>query len=54
MFLAFQSHAWHTDDTTGHTISGDEPHAAPGTEPARIVAALVDPAGPLPRRRPSP
>ena len=25
IFLAFQSQAWHTDDTTGHTIVGPEP-----------------------------
>ncbi|WP_433298853.1 DUF2278 family protein [Pseudonocardia sp. CA-142604] len=57
IFLAFQSQAWHTDDTTGHTISGaEEPHPAPGdggAAPAgdgvaRIVAALVNPVGPAP------
>ncbi|HEY4420602.1 MAG TPA: YukJ family protein, partial [Pseudonocardia sp.] len=30
LFLAFQSQAWHTDDTTGHTISGAEEPQAPG------------------------
>ncbi len=49
IFLAFQSQAWHTDDTTGHTIGGapQEPQAA---APVRIVAALVNPAGPAPER----
>jgi hypothetical protein len=44
IFLAFQSQAWHTDDTTGHAIDGSEP----GSEPARIVAALVNAIGPAP------
>ena len=44
IFLAFQSQAWHTDDSTGHAIDGSEP----GSEPARIVAALVNPIGPAP------
>ena len=47
IFLAFQSQAWHTDDTTGHAIS--EPGPTPGPEEpddqVRIVAALVNPAG---------
>lgn len=44
VFLAFQSQAWHTDDETGHAISGP-----PETERVvRIVAALVNPAGPAP------
>ena len=31
IFLAFQSQAWHTDDATGHAISGaEQPHPAPG------------------------
>jgi uncharacterized protein YukJ len=43
VFLAFQSQSWHTDDRTGHAI------AAPvGPAPVRIIAALVDPAGPAP------
>lgn len=46
IFLAFQSQAWHTDDTTGHAIE-------PGVQPTldgrvRIVAALVNPVGPAP------
>lgn len=48
IFLAFQSQAWHTDDTTGHTLPGTEPHPTVGGEPARIVAALVNPVGPAP------
>ncbi|MEU2223001.1 DUF2278 family protein [Streptomyces sp. NPDC018347] len=49
IFLAFQSQAWHTDDTTGHTlddVDGTRPTA--GTRPVRIVAALVNPKGPAP------
>jgi len=45
IFLAFQSQAWHTDDTTGHTIS-DTPQ--PGDHAIRIVGALVNPIGPGP------
>jgi hypothetical protein len=46
IFLAFQSQAWHTDDRTGHAISGPEPEAA--DRRLRIVAALVNPHGPAP------
>ena len=50
VFLAFQSQAWHTDDSTGHAIT--EPGPLPGTtEPdrvVRIVGALVNPIGPAP------
>jgi uncharacterized protein YukJ len=50
IFLAFQSQAWHTDDSTGHAIT--EPGPVPGpTEPdrvVRIVGALVNPIGPAP------
>ena len=55
IFLAFQSQAWHTDDTTGHTTiptPGPAPQPQPG-EPdfaVRIVAALVNPIGPAPER----
>ncbi|MEV4921767.1 DUF2278 family protein [Streptomyces roseoverticillatus] len=50
VFLAFQSQAWHTDDTTGHTL------AAPGgplrsrqlEAPLRIVAARIGAAAPGP------
>ena len=54
IFLAFQSQAWHTDDSTGHAISAadfEEPTlrpGAPGADPdglVRIVAALVNPSG---------
>jgi hypothetical protein len=47
VFLAFQSQAWHTDDTTGHAIP-DSPRPTPGNRPVRIVAALVNPLGPAP------
>src|SRR5215212_7144236 len=50
VFLAFQSQAWHTDDSTGHAIT--EPGPVPGpAEPdriVRIVGALVNPIGPAP------
>jgi uncharacterized protein YukJ len=48
IFLAFQSQAWHTDDTTGHAIEGAEPRPEPGTEAVRVVAALVNAVGPAP------
>ena len=49
IFLAFQSQAWHTDDRTGHAIPTPEP-GEPGApdQTVRIVAALVNPAGPAP------
>jgi len=56
IFLKFQSQSWHTDDKTGHSITGPEPPLPPGpphppdpptsTDPdglVRIVAALVNP-----------
>ena len=43
IFLAFQSQAWHTDDLTGHAITGSEPDHT-----LRIIAALVNPMGPAP------
>ncbi len=50
VFLAFQSQAWHTDDSTGNAIT--EPGPLPGpAEPdrvVRIVGALVNPIGPAP------
>lgn len=49
VFLAFQSQSWHTDDATGHSIDdvdGNRPQ--PGAQPVRVVAALVNPAGPAP------
>ena len=54
IFLAFQSQAWHTDDTTGHTLPGPTPGPGPLPHPSepdfrvRIVAALVNPVGPAP------
>ena len=48
IFLAFQSQAWHTDDTTGHAIV-DAPTEV-GDQPVRIVAALVNPVGPSPEQ----
>jgi uncharacterized protein YukJ len=48
IFLAFQSQAWHTDDTTGHAIV-DVPTEV-GDQPLRIVAALVNPVGPSPEQ----
>ena len=53
IFLAFQSQAWHTDDTTGHPLGG-EPGPTPqppegGTDhQVRIVGALINPVGPAP------
>lgn len=50
IFLAFQSQGWHTDDRTGHTLPGGGSGPRPGPrEPdgqLRIVAALLNPAGP--------
>jgi uncharacterized protein YukJ len=54
IFLAFQSQAWHTDDTTGHTLPGPTPGPGPAPHPSepdfrvRIVAALANPVGPAP------
>lgn len=54
IFLAFQSQAWHTDDTTGHTIPAGQPgqpgQGAPieGDQRIRIIGALVNPVGPAP------
>jgi uncharacterized protein YukJ len=51
IFLAFQSQAWHTDDTTGHAIA-DVPEPEPGEDAAaiRILAAMVNPNGGAPER----
>src|SRR4051812_29290722 len=46
VFLAFQSQSWHTDDTTGHALATDV--GMDGR--VRIVAALVNPAGPAPEQ----
>jgi hypothetical protein len=49
IFLAFQSQAWHTDDTTGHALDDTPPRpGTAGTEPARVIAALVNPIGGAP------
>ncbi|HET9871800.1 MAG TPA: DUF2278 family protein [Propionibacteriaceae bacterium] len=48
VFLAFQSQAWHTDDATGHAIDGTKPRPEPGSDPVRVVAALVNPIGMAP------
>ncbi|GHF78592.1 hypothetical protein GCM10018790_65740 [Kitasatospora xanthocidica] len=45
IFLAFQSQAWHTDDTTGHALAPTRP-TTPHQEPVRISAALVNPLAP--------
>jgi uncharacterized protein YukJ len=51
LFLAFQSQAWHTDDTTGHTIPMPPPGPSPTPVPGgrdghvRIAAALANPRG---------
>jgi uncharacterized protein YukJ len=49
IFLAFQSQAWHTDDQTGHAITGAGPEGPEAPDQTvRIVAALVNPVGPAP------
>ncbi|MEU6273009.1 DUF2278 family protein [Streptomyces populi] len=48
VFLAFQSQAWHTDDTTGNPIDTAPPRPSSHEEPLRIMAALVNPVGPAP------
>ncbi|GAA3381345.1 hypothetical protein GCM10020367_72220 [Streptomyces sannanensis] len=48
VFLAFQSQKWHTDDVTGQPIDTAPPRPTDREEPLRIVAALVNPAGPAP------
>jgi hypothetical protein len=49
IFLAFQSQAWHSDDQTGHVIAGPEPGGPEVSgHTVRIVAALVNPVGPVP------
>jgi uncharacterized protein YukJ len=56
IFLAFQSQAWHTDDTTGHAIAAPAPSPSPEPEPVpedgavRILGALVNPNGGAPER----
>jgi hypothetical protein len=57
IFLAFQSQAWHTDDSTGHAIVGPAPTPTPTPTPVpaeepvvRILAAMVNPIGGAPER----
>jgi uncharacterized protein YukJ len=64
IFLAFQSQAWHTDDTTGHAIAAPAPAPTPTPKPTptpiptpvpedgavRILAAMVNPNGGSPER----
>ena len=57
VFLAFQSQAWHTDDTTGNALSQVPTGELPGGPVAGstdatvcIAAALVNPIGPAPER----
>ena len=49
IFLAFQSQAWHTDDSTGHAIAAPIEPPTDGTE-IRILAAMVNPLGGAPER----
>jgi uncharacterized protein YukJ len=48
IFLAFQSQAWHTDDSTGHAIAGPAP--VPDEPAVRILAAMINPVGGAPER----
>jgi uncharacterized protein YukJ len=50
ILLAFQSQAWHTDDTTGHAVEDGPPGPLLTRAPVRIIAALVNPVGPAPER----
>ncbi|WP_310726684.1 DUF2278 family protein [Streptomyces sp. N2A] len=50
VFLAFQSQAWHTDETTGHPLTAAPPRPATRDASVRILAALVNPTGPAPER----
>ncbi len=52
IFLAFQSQAWHTDDTTGHAIATPQPQPEPRVDGSamRILAAMVNPIGGSPER----
>jgi uncharacterized protein YukJ len=50
IFLAFQSQAWHTDDTTGHAIVAPDPQPTDETAAIRILAAMVNPNGGAPER----
>jgi uncharacterized protein YukJ len=49
VFLAFQSQAFHTDDVTGNPLGDGGAPLVPGRgAPVRVVAAMVNPAGPAP------
>ena len=49
IFLAFQSQAWQTDDSTGHAVGGGGGGGgSPSNAAIRLVAALVNPIGPAP------
>jgi uncharacterized protein YukJ len=50
IFLAFQSQAWHTDDTTGHATAQPTPEPDVDTSAIRILAAMVNPNGGAPER----
>ncbi|MDX6376940.1 MAG: hypothetical protein QOE98_1243, partial [Gaiellaceae bacterium] len=48
IFLAFQSQAAHTDDATGDPLDASGAPLAPADAAIRILAAMVNPAGPAP------
>ncbi|MCA1709791.1 MAG: DUF2278 family protein, partial [Actinobacteria bacterium] len=50
LFLAFQSQAWHTDDSTGHALDRIPTGPDSDTAAIRILAALVNPLGPAPEQ----
>jgi hypothetical protein len=57
VFLAFQSQAFHTDDTTGHALGAAPGEPAPvptppaaEQPPVQIIAAMVNPPGPAPEQ----
>jgi uncharacterized protein YukJ len=53
IFLAFQSQAWHTDDSTGHAIAAPtptKPEPVLDGSAIRILAAMVNPNGGTPER----
>ena len=53
IFLAFQSQAWHTDDSTGHAIAAPaptKPEPVLDASAIRILAAMVNPNGGAPER----
>ncbi len=50
VFLAFQSQAWHTDETTGDPLTAAPPRPETRDASVRILAALVNPTGPAPER----